>query len=151
MKTSEPFSRPDRVAAQIQREVGQMLLLEVRDPLLHQLNITQVKVTKDLGIARVYYLVLGGGAGLGEKELTRLRREIDRALGRATSFMRRELGQRLRLRLTPQLEFYWDDAVEHGRKMEEVFAEIARTRVEPGPSSDVQGESVEDTGPDSDG
>lgn len=156
MKQVERSSRPDRVAAQIQRELGEILLLHVKDPRLNQVNITAVRVTRDLSLARVYYLLLGID-GLDAAALKRLKREVASGLGSASSFIRREIGQRLRLRLTPRLEFYWDDTVEHGRRMEDVFAELAAERaahpIEPGdPEGDAPplADDLADAPPDDD-
>lgn len=127
MKSAEPSSRPDRIGAQIQRELGELLLVHVKDPRVKQVSLTAVRVTRDLGLARVYYLLLSAEPPEA-KELERLKKEIAAGLGSATPFLRREIGQRLRLRIVPKLVFHWDEAVEHGRRMEDVFAEMAAER-----------------------
>ena len=135
MKSMDQVSRPDRVAAQLQREIASILLNDVSDPALRKINVTQVKVTRDLSIARIYYLLIGTTED--ERKVARARREAERGLERAMGWIRRELGLRLRLRLTPKLEFYWDDAVVHGRRMEDVFAELADEEQ----ASDPEGEA----------
>lgn len=128
MKTSNSTSsRPDRVGSQIQQELGELLLVHVKDPRVRQVSLTAVRVTRDLGLARVYYLLLDNGGAEG-KALEQLKRDVARGLESVTPFLRREIGQRLRLRTVPKLTFLWDDAVEHGRRMEVVFAELAASR-----------------------
>ncbi len=148
MKTSDSTSsRPDRVGAQIQRELGELLLVHVKDPRVRQVSLTAVRVTRDLGVARVYYLLLDNGGAEG-KALEQLKRDVARGLESVTPFLRREIGQRLRLRTVPKLTFLWDDAVEHGRRMEVVFAEMAASRPpeEEGSGEEVVGADEEDAG-----
>ena len=85
-------SRPDRVADQLRAELAQLLSREVHDPGIGFVTLTRVHVTPDLQTARVYYTSLGDEVG---------RRNTARALGRATSFLRRQVGSRLRLRRVP--------------------------------------------------
>jgi ribosome-binding factor A len=75
-------------------------------------------MTPDLLLARVYYTTMGDA-----KE----RRELQRGLDRATPFIRRQLGQRLRLRRVPEVEFRFDDTVEEQRRIEQLFDEIRAT------------------------
>ena len=96
-----------------------MLAREVHDPGIGFLTITQVTVTPDLQVARVYYTTLGD---------ERARRDTARALGRATPFLRRQLGSRLRLKRVPLLEFFFDESVERGDRIERILNEISAER-----------------------
>ena len=84
-------SRPERVGDQIRSELAQLLAREVHDPGVGFLTLTHVKVTSDLQIARVYYTTMGDAAA---------QRDSARALKRATPFLRRQLGQRIRWLVT---------------------------------------------------
>ncbi|MGB8503207.1 30S ribosome-binding factor RbfA, partial [Mycobacterium sp.] len=95
--------RPDRVADQIRVEITTMLAREVHDPGIGFLTVTRVTVSQDLQVARVFYTTLGT-----EPE----RRATEKALHRASSFLRYQIGQRLRLRRVPTLEFKFDKSVE---------------------------------------
>ncbi len=110
--------RPDRVADQIRAEVSTMLAREVHDPGIGFLTITQVRVSPDLQVARVYYTTLGTDAQ---------RRSTEKALRRASSFLRHEIGQRLRLRRVPTLEFLFDKSVETQDRVERLLQEIHET------------------------
>ena len=85
-------TRPNRVADQLRAEITELLAREVHDPGIGFLTITHVKVTPDLQVARVYYTTLGD---------EKARRDTQRALERATPFLRRHIGGRLRLKRVP--------------------------------------------------
>ncbi|UCF45722.1 MAG: 30S ribosome-binding factor RbfA, partial [Myxococcales bacterium] len=100
------FRRADRVAERIRSELMDLLLRgSVRDPAAKDVVVSAVRVTDDLSIARVYVRVL-------EEIGSDRQDDVVDALGRATGFLRRELGHRLQLRHVPSLEFYWDDVVD---------------------------------------
>lgn len=118
-------SRPDRVADQIRAEVADMIARELHDPGLGFLTITRVQVSPDLQHARVYFTTLGDPAA---------RRNTGRALERAASFLRRQLGRRLRLRRVPELEFVFDETIEQQDRIERLLQELhdePHSRAEP--------------------
>jgi ribosome-binding factor A len=108
-------SRPERVADQIRAEVAQLIAREVHDPGVGFVTITRVRVTPDLQLARVYYTSLGD---------EKARRETARAMARAAPFLRRQVGQRLRLRRVPELEFFYDESVAHQDRIEQILQEL---------------------------
>ena len=115
-----PGLRPARVADQLRAELTDILAREVHDPGIGFLTITHVKVSADLQIARVLYTTLGDQKG---------RQETQRALERATPFLRRHIGQRLRLKRVPELAFHFDEAVERGDRVERILQEISADRL----------------------
>jgi ribosome-binding factor A len=119
--------RQRRVAQQIHRELGQLLLREVRDPRLAEVTITEVRVTPDLLLARIYFSVLG------EAEAEQ---EAMAALERANGFMRSQLAERLSLRFVPELTFMLDKSAEYGQRIEDLLEQIAAENPpEDGPES----------------
>jgi ribosome-binding factor A len=89
----------------------------VRDPAAKDVVVSAVRMTDDLSIARVYVRVL--------EEIGSDRQDaVVDALGRASGFLRREIGQRLQLRHVPLLEFYWDDVVDSALRIESILEEI---------------------------
>ncbi len=92
-----------------------MLAREVHDPGIGFLTITNVRVSPDLQVARVYYTTLGTESQ---------RRATDKALRRASAFLRHEIGHRLRLRRVPTLEFLFDKSVETQDRVERLIREI---------------------------
>jgi ribosome-binding factor A len=129
-------SRPSRIGDQLRAELSELIAREVHDPGIGFLTITQVKVTPDLQVARVYYTILGDA---------KARRDSDRALGRATPFLRRQLGSRLRLKRVPQLEFFFDESVERGNRIEKILHDLgAEQRPADADPSRVPGDAPHD-------
>ena len=112
-------SRPSRIGDQLRAELSDLIARQVHDPGIGFLTITHVKVTPDLQIARVYHTTLGD---------EKARRESARALGRATPFLRRQIGSRLRLKRVPLLEFFFDESIERGDRIEQILHEISAGR-----------------------
>ncbi len=118
-------SRPDRVADQIRAEVSSMISRDLQDPGIGFVTITRVQVSPDLQHARVFYTSLGDSAA---------RKNTTRALEHASSFMRREIGQRLRLRRSPELEFIFDESIGHQDRIEQLLQEL---KAEPAAGTDT--------------
>ena len=93
------FKRANRVADQIRTEIADILLRKTKDSRLQSLTVTDVEVTDDLRLARVYVTTLLEG----EEQ-----RQLMQALGKASGFLRKELGLRMALRYSPVLEFHED-------------------------------------------
>ena len=113
--------RPTRLGEQIREDLAELLARAVHDPGIGFLTITRVEVTSDLQNARAYYTTLGD---------EKARAETRRALGRATPFLRRHLGSRLRLRRIPELQFFYDENVERLDRVERILQELKVERVE---------------------
>lgn len=114
-------SRPSRIGDQLRADLADILARQVHDPGIGFLTITHVKVTPDLQIARVYYTTLGDD---------KARRETARAIERAAPFLRRQLGSRLRLKRVPQLEFFYDESVARGDRIEQIIHDLQADRGE---------------------
>jgi ribosome-binding factor A len=112
-------SRPDRVADQIRGELAQLLARDVHDPGIGFVTITRVRVTPDLQQARVYYTALGTA-----EDEARTRLNSARALARATPFLRRQIGARLRLKRVPELTFVFDESIAGQDRIEQLLNEI---------------------------
>jgi ribosome-binding factor A len=108
-------SRPSRLADQLRAEIADLLTRQVHDPGIGFLTITHVKVSPDLQVARVYYTTLGD---------EKARRESGRALDRATPFLRRQIGSRLRLKRVPHLEFFFDESIERGDRIDQILRDL---------------------------
>ena len=116
-----PSRRPERVAERIRSELMQLLLRGVvRDPAANDCCVTDVQMTDDLGIAKVYVRLLRG-----DVDESAQRGAID-ALGRAAGFLRRELGPKLKLKYLPELRFYWDDGIDRAGRIATLLSEIER-------------------------
>lgn len=104
--------RANRVAEQIKKELGDILTRKMKDPRVGFVTITDVEVTGDLQQAKVFISVLGSDS---EKE------ETLRGLEKANGFIRSEIGDRIRLRKTPELMFMFDESLEHGNRIEKLL------------------------------
>ena len=114
-------SRPERVGEQIRQELSVLLAREVHDPGVGFVTITRVKVSPDLQSVRVFYTLLGDD---------KARRETERALERATPFLRRQIGGRVRLRRVPELGFELDRGIEQQERIERILLDLANERRE---------------------
>ena len=108
--------RPDRVGEEIRQDLSELLSRgAVHDPGIGFITLTRVAVTADLQLARIYYTTLGD-----EKS----RKRTAQALDRATPFMRRQIGGRLRLRRVPEFEFRFDRSVESQDRIEQILRDL---------------------------
>ena len=131
-------NRKERLGSQVREVLAKCLLLEVKDPRLHAISITDVELSGDLGHAKVYYYCYQS-QGVDLESLAQ-------ALQRASGFLRRRLGQEIRARVTPELAFYYDPSIEQGAYMEQVIARaLAEDQVKaqsPSLESDTPSNSV---------
>ncbi len=110
------FSRSERVADLLKKEVASMLLRKVKDPRVHGLvTIISVKVTNDLRHAELFVSVLGGS----QEE-----RAAMKGLKKATGFIRASLGKRLHMRRIPELHFRLDETVKAQERIEGLLRKI---------------------------
>ncbi len=103
---------------------------DVHDPRIGFITLTRVQVSADLQIARVYYTSLEDAAA---------RRETQKALDRATPFLRRQIGARVRLRRVPEMEFRFDESIGHQDRIEQVLRDLHQAeagRVTDSPDAD---------------
>ncbi len=108
------YSRSERVASQLHRELAQLIRSEVRDPQVGAVSITEVEVSRDLSHAKIYVLCF-------EEE------QIDisvAALNRAAVFLRGRLGRELRMRIVPDLKFLHDTSVAQGERIDQLLAQV---------------------------
>ncbi len=126
MRNKGESARPARVGERIREELmGLLVRGAVKDPGARGVVVHAVKVSGDLRHARVW-------VRLGEPTSDPARQKAAvRALGRASGFLRRELGPRLGIRYTPELSFVWDESAEHAARVEELLEEIHRDARDP--------------------
>ena len=88
---------------------------DVHDPGIGFITLTRVQVSADLQVAHVFYTSLGD---------PKARKETAKALERATPFLRRQIGGRLRLRRVPEIDFRFDESIAHQDRIEQVLKEL---------------------------
>ncbi|OHV11238.1 30S ribosome-binding factor RbfA [Kushneria phosphatilytica] len=114
------FSRTDRVAEQLAHELAVLIQREVKDPRLGMVTVGSARVSRDLSYADVYITLMGDNSD------ERIRDHL-RILEGASGFLRRRLGQQLKLRHVPQLRFHYDDSVERGHALSSLIDEAVAT------------------------
>jgi ribosome-binding factor A len=109
--------RAERLAEEIREQVARMIASDLKDPRLGFVTVTRVELAHDLGHARVHVGVLGG-----EQE----REKSLAALRQASGFVRRELGRRLRIRHTPEIDFRYDKGLDATDRVARLLEEEKR-------------------------
>ena len=114
MAINKGYSRKDRVSEQIRRELAELIRTELKDPRVGMISLTDVEVTSDYAHAKVYFSTLAGGDNLPA---------VMTGLQKASGFLRRELGKRISIHMTPQLHFVFDQSLERGADLSKLIQE----------------------------
>ncbi|MGA8148359.1 MAG: 30S ribosome-binding factor RbfA [Gallionellaceae bacterium] len=104
------YARTDRIAEQIQRELAELVRLEVKDPRVRMVTLTGVEVARDYSHAKVYYTTLEGATI-----------NVQQGLEHASGFLRKQLAHLMKLRVIPQLHFVYDASVERGAHLSQLI------------------------------
>ncbi|AGX03911.1 MULTISPECIES: 30S ribosome-binding factor RbfA [Bacillaceae] len=107
--------RANRVGEQMKKELGEIIGRKIKDPRIGFVTVTDVAVTGDLQQATVYISVLGDE----EKRENTLK-----GLAKAKGFIRSEIGQRIRLRKTPEIIFEFDESIDYGNRIDTLLHKI---------------------------
>lgn len=117
------FPRTLRVADQIQRELADLIRLEVKDPRVGMVTLTGVEVTSDYMHAKVFFTLLGTAAQQDAAV---------RGLRHAAGFLRGQIGRRIKLHTIPELHFIFDESVERGDRLSQLIARAMESGTPPG-------------------
>ena len=112
------YTRATRVADLLKEEISEILCKEVKDPHIGFITITDVEVSKDLKNSRVYYTILGDEHQAEESA---------NALNRVSSFIKKLLGKRLRMRYMPEISFRYDNSLAYGEKIDHILESLKET------------------------
>ena len=104
--------KQDRMNERVRIVLSELLLREVSDPRVQGVTVTEVTLDPELMYADVYVNALGDESR---------RNDVLDGLKRASGFIRRELGRRIRTRTTPELHFHWDTTLEHGEHINQLL------------------------------
>lgn len=107
-------SRPRRVAEQMQRELAELIQLEVKDPRVGMITLTDVELTSDYAHAKVFFTLLGDQARL---------KEALAGLNSAAGYLRSQVAHRMKLRIMPALHFFHDASIERGARLDKLIAD----------------------------
>ena len=120
------FSRNLRVGAELQRVLNELLHSEVKDPRLEGIRVNDVELSGDLGVAKIFF---------GSLQPDDDPQPAVQALQKDSGFLRKRVGQALRLRRVPELRFSHDRSAEHGLELSQLIDETA-AKSPPSQSSD---------------
>ena len=109
---NQGFTRNERVAGLLRRELASLIWSEIKDPRLGSINLTDVEVSRDLAHAKVYVTKADTESG----------QDSTQVLNHAAGFLRRRLGQLIKMRVVPELHFYYDDSLERGDRIDALLA-----------------------------
>ncbi|MGM9580725.1 MAG: 30S ribosome-binding factor RbfA [Anaerovibrio sp.] len=109
--------RIEKIQELMKQEISQIILQELKDPRIGFVTVTQVEVTRDLSIAKVYVSIMGN-----EEQIAKSWKGLNSSLG----FIRREVGHRIRLRVTPDLKFVLDKSLDYSDHIQKLLLQIER-------------------------
>jgi ribosome-binding factor A len=110
--------RPQKLGDLIQREVSDLIRLELRDPRVGMITITSVDVSPDMTHAKIFFTVL-------EKEKLQ---DTLTGLKRSAGFLRAQLAKRVQMYTTPELRFVYDESVERGDRLSRLIDAALKPR-----------------------
>lgn len=108
--------RSDKISEAIHKIVSELLIKGLKDPRIGFVTITGVKVPTDLRQATIYFTVVGDDEA---------KKNTETGLNSARGFIRKEIGQALQLRFTPEITFKYDRSVDYGQHIESILKEIS--------------------------
>lgn len=109
-----------RVAEEIREHIASLLVLgKISDPRLRSVTIQGVKLSPDMQVARVYYTFFDDSLSQSE---------VQKGLRSAVGFVRKALGEHLRLRYTPEVVFMFDESLERAQRVSTILQGLARER-----------------------
>lgn len=124
------YSRALRVSEEIRKVVGEMLIFDIKDPRLSMMtSVTRVETTNDYKYSTIYVSVMDTNEN---KEKTMV------ALKKASGFIRREIGRKIKLRNTPELKFILDESIEYSSIMDKKIKEVIKKDEEISNTSDEE-------------
>lgn len=108
------YSRSERIGTALQRELS-TLIPQLKDPQIGMVTVQEVRVTRDLSLAKVYFTILNGEPD-----------ETQKRLQKAAGYLRRELGRTSNLRTVPELRFVFDESIEYGNRLQSLIEEAVK-------------------------
>ncbi|WP_281545665.1 30S ribosome-binding factor RbfA [Grimontia sp. SpTr1] len=116
---AKEFSRTQRVSQQLQKEIALILQREIKDPRIGMVTVSGVEVSRDLAYAKVFvtFLTMGEQTPQGGLE----------ALQEATGYIRSLLGKAIRLRVTPEITFFFDESLTEGMRISNLVSQAVKS------------------------
>lgn len=111
--------RSDKVRTQLKREISRILQEDLKDPRIGFITVTRIELTGDLRYAKVYFSILGDDAN----------KEVGvEGIQSAAGYIRKLIGERLKLKYVPELSFKLDNSIEYSINLEKTFERLRNER-----------------------
>lgn len=110
------YSRSERISSQIHREITGLVRHSLKDPRITDPSILEVRVSRDLSVAKIYFSLLDGENS----------KEVEKALNNSAGFLHRELGKMLQIRIIPTLRFIYDDTDIKAQAMDALISGVMK-------------------------
>lgn len=121
---AKEFGRPQRVSQELQKEIAMILQREIKDPRLGMMvTVSGVEVSRDLAYAKVFVTFLN------DKDEEAVQNGL-KALKEASGYIRTLLGKAMRLRIVPELTFFYDNSLIEGMRMSNLVTNVVKKDVE---------------------
>ena len=111
-------NRPEKIADLLKREVSKILNQEVTDPRLQNININAVKVTDDIGIAYIYYTIIGKSIKKNESKID------NHILSKLSGMIRSKLSKAIEIRRVPKIIFKFDESIEYSENINNLLKNL---------------------------
>ena len=110
--------RSDKVGDLLKKEISLIISSEIKDPRLQNINITAVKVSDDIGIATVFYTVIG-------ESIQKTQSNIDsKILEKLSGMIRSNLAKKIKIRRIPKIKFRFDESIEYSENIEQLLKNL---------------------------
>ncbi|MCH1525876.1 MAG: 30S ribosome-binding factor RbfA [SAR86 cluster bacterium] len=113
-----PSLRSDKISDLLRKEISLIINKETKDPRLQKLNITAVKVSDDIGIATVFYTMIGESI---EKEKSSIDKKV---LKKFSGMVRSKLSKTMQIRRVPVIQFRFDESIEYSDNIENLLKNL---------------------------
>lgn len=110
--------RSEKIADELRKEISLIINKETKDPRLQKINITAVKVSDDIGVANVFYTVIGKSINIVESEIN------PKILKKFAGMVRSKLSKTMNLRRVPIINFRFDESIEYSENIEKLLKEL---------------------------
>ena len=112
--------RSDKVSDLLKKEISLIIASEIKDPRLQNINITAVKVSDDIGIATVFYTVIG-------ESIQKTQSNIDsKILEKLSGMIRSNLAKKIKIRRIPKIKFRFDESIEYSENIEKLLKNLKK-------------------------
>jgi|TARA_B100001540_G_scaffold32794_1_gene28775 ribosome-binding factor A len=111
-------NRSDKVSDLLKKEISTIITNYVKDPRLKNINITAVKVSDDIGIATVFFTVIGKSINKSESNIDK------RILDKLSGMIRSNLAKNIKIRRVPKINFRFDESIEYSENIERLLRNL---------------------------